>query len=109
MRTRRAEWAERVERWRRSGLTANRFAASIGVNPGTLSHWAWRLGREQQSRGGLGALLAAARPEFVEVVSASISDSRFELQLGNGRRLQIPASFEAAALERLLGVLEANR
>jgi len=40
-------------------------------------------------------------------MAGSGSDSRFELELGNGRRLRIPATFEAAALERLLTVLEA--
>jgi len=110
MQTRRSEWAERVGRWRRSGLTAKEFARSVGINPGTLMYWACRLGRERRMRGaasprsGLGPAPALG---FVELMAGSGSDSRFELELGNGRRLHIPATFEAAALERLLSVLAA--
>lgn len=105
---RRTQWAERVAGWRRSGLTAKQFAASIGINAGTLSYWACRLGREPRavrapsSAGRAGAAL-------VEVITGVARDERFELTLRNGRRLHVPASFDAPALERLLGVLEGAR
>lgn len=103
MRTREQEWGERVAGWRRSGLTAKRFAASIGVNAGTLTHWAWRLGRGQRR--------AAAVPvrALVEVMSTAVCDERFEVVVAGGRRVHVPAIFDAAALERLLAVLEAER
>ena len=113
MRTRRDEWAERVGRWRRSGLTANEFARSVGINAGTLTYWACRLGRDRRLRDAASPRSAVSLPapqsEFVELLTAGGRDSRFELDLGNGRRLHIPASFEPAALERLLAVLEAGR
>jgi len=112
MRTRRGEWVERVGRWRRSGLTAKEFARSVGVNPGTLMYWACRLGRERRAQVAsqrATVVLPAPEPAFVELLTAGGSDSRFELDLGTGRRLHIPARFEAAALERLLAVLEAAR
>ena len=113
MRTKRAEWAERVDRWRRRGLTAKEFARSVGVNAGTLAYWACRLGRERHVRGDArqraGVSLPAPEAAFVELVTAGGGDSRFELDLSRGRRLRIPASFDPAALERLLGVLEAAR
>lgn len=111
MADRRAEWAKRVRQWRRSGLTARAFAASIGVKSGSLTHWAWRLGREQAERPPARPRprMAAAPPTFVEVISETLGETRFELTLGNGRRLHIPARFEAAALERLLAVLEPPR
>jgi hypothetical protein len=34
-------------------------------------------------------------------------DGRFELELGAGRRLRVPAGFDATELRRLLDVLEA--
>jgi len=112
MASRRAEWAERVRRWRQSGLSARAFAESIGVKSGSLTHWAWRLGREQAGRRALRrrpVLHGAARARFVEVLTEGLDAPHFELVLGNGRRLHIPARFEAAALERLLAVLEARR
>lgn len=36
-------WAKRVERWRESGLTAKEYAAEVGLNPNTLTHWGSRL------------------------------------------------------------------
>lgn len=110
MQTRRAEWAERVGQWRRSGLTAKEFARSAGVNAGSLTHWAWRLGRDAR-RAGAASQAAGAPPvaAFVEITAVGGADERFELEFRSGRRLRIPASFDAAALERLLTVLEAAR
>ena len=42
---------------------------------------------------------------LVELRSSVESDDRFELELGPGRRLRIPGTFDAEALERLLAVL----
>ena len=109
MQTRRAEWAQRVGQWRRSGLTAKAFARSAGVNAGSLTHWVWRLERDARRASVAGqaggAPLAAA---LVELTAAGGADARFELELGSGWRLRIPATFDAAALARLLTVLEAR-
>jgi hypothetical protein len=107
MQSRRAQWAEQVQQWRQSGLTAREFATQAGINAGTLSHWAWRLGRihgpdnarrAQPKRG------AGASPKFVELVAGAL-ENRFELDLGDGRRLRIPAQFDAASLEGVLAIL----
>jgi len=112
MESRREEWVQRVAEWRRSGLTAKQYASSIGVNAGTLTQWAWRLGHEQrrrQARRRLGSRGSTVPAAVIEVVSSVTGDDRFELRLDNGRRVHIPARFEAAALQRLLEVLEAPR
>jgi hypothetical protein len=41
-------------------------------------------------------------------VQAAPRDGRFELELGAGRRLRVPVSFDVADLRRLLDVLEAR-
>lgn len=58
-------WAKRIERWRDSGLTATEFAAEVGVNAKSLSHWKWRLhkGAQQASDG------FTVPSQFVEVVA----------------------------------------
>jgi hypothetical protein len=117
----REEWAKRVERWRESGLTSAEFAAELGINPRTLTYWKWVLGKEARgekrewpSRKSAGrARRAATRDaesktalaELVEVHAAS-RDARFELELGAGRCIRVPASFDATELRRLLDVLE---
>lgn len=111
MKTKRAEWSRRVGQWRRSGLTATEFGRRSGVNAGTLSHWAWRLGRErrEEAPGARRTVGLEAPAALLEIVGAEIRDGAFQIELGNGRRVRVPASFNAQALERLLGVLEPSR
>lgn len=111
MRSRRETWIKRVAEWRRSGRTANEYADAIGVNAGTLSHWAWRLGHERRGgQGELGPAMVAAPAAVIEVVSKSGgADNGFALELASGRRLHIPSGFDALALGRLLDVLEGRR
>lgn len=107
MESRRKAWVERVAGWRRSGLTAKEYAARIGVNAGTLAHWAWRLGGGRRERRGRQAGRAAAAAAMIEVVGRhGGGEPGFELRLEGGRQLQIPARFDAGALTRLLEVLE---
>jgi len=111
-RTSRAEWQKRIERWRDSGLSAEEFAAELGINVGTLRHWKYFLAKEGN---GVRAQKQGARrrkpASFVEVspaamsVAPSSSTVSFELEIG-GRRVRIPAQFEAEALSRLIAVLE---
>lgn len=110
MESRRKAWAERVAGWRRSGLTAKEYAARIGVNAGTLTHWAWRLGCEGRGQRGPQTARASAAAAVIEVVGhEGGSEQRFELRLEGGRHLHIPARFDATALTRLLAVLEGRR
>lgn len=105
----REEWRKRVERWKDSGLTAKEFAAESGINAGTLQFWRYKLrrpapgGRRRPS--GAGSLLSS----IVEVrPAAAPPESRFEIELGNGRRVRVPAAFDASALKALLAILEAR-
>jgi len=106
MESRRAHWAEQVRQWRQSGLTAREFAQRVGIKAGTLSHWAWRLGRTRSAEPRARHTRDGGRePQLVELVAGAIADHWFELELGDGRRLRIPAQFEAASLEALLALL----
>jgi len=113
MHGKREEWAERVRQWKESGLTAREFAESTGVNRLTLRHWASQLRRRPRlsAKGRKRGQRSVARSAggFVELVADGVVDGRFELELGGGRRLRIPASFEVGALQRPLAVLEAQR
>lgn len=117
MGARREEWRKRIERWRDSELTAEEFAAEMGLNVGTLRHWKYTLDRE--ARLSCRPMQRAQRREMrtpepkepalplVEIQAApSSGEGRFEIELGCGRRLRVPATFEANALRRLLMVLE---
>jgi hypothetical protein len=120
----REEWAKRVERWRDSGLSCAEFAAELGINPRTLTYWKWMLNKEARGekrvwrtrktraprvRGAAASEHPWPDPSVAGLVEvqAAPRDGRFELELGAGRRLRVPASFDATDLRRLLDVLEA--
>lgn len=113
-RVEREEWAKRVERWRDSGLTTAEFAAELGINPKTLTYWAWTLKREaggekrvwsaKKRPVAAGKATAATSPAFVELPRHG-STARFELEV-RGRRLHIPSAFDAQQLRALLEILE---
>lgn len=104
-------WAARVRRWREGGLTAAEFAAETGINENTLTHWAWRLGKE----GG-----PPRTPAFVEVVTPgaleevpaaqaacveTATPQPFHLVLPGGVEVRVPPRFDAAALRALVAAL----
>lgn len=109
-RTSRADWQKRIERWNDSGLSAEQFATELGINAGTLRHWKYFLAK-QASRTVSAKAPAVTASALVEVRPSSVATAvaslvPFELELGAERKLRIPPQFDAAALERLLAVLE---
>ncbi len=124
-------WAKRVERWRESGLTAKEYAAEVGLNANTLAHWGWRLrGEEQAKPRRKPAKAGRGQRGWLEVVApggdstvatiemdadggaggrlGSSMTGWFELVMGSGRVIRVPAEFDGQALSRLLAVLEAR-
>ncbi len=113
-RTPAAERLEILAELERSGLTLREFAARRGIAAGTVSYWrhaenkrARGAGPQRESPGGGGAA------RFVELSIADAPpregepDGSFALRLRDGREVTIPSGFDAAALARLLRVLEA--
>jgi hypothetical protein len=108
----RDEWRKRVDRWKDSGLTAKEFAAETGINAGTLQFWRYKLARGTPASVRRRARRAAASivSSIVEVRPAApaAEESRFEIEIGNGRRVRVPMVFDATALRSLLSVLDAT-
>src|SRR5712692_3319933 len=88
-----------------SGLSGREFAGEIGVKEGTLRHWKWYLDRLRTRRA---ATTPSRRAQFVELIAPTTQTSAmsgivaspepFELVLGNGLRIRIPARFDPDAL-----------
>jgi len=107
----REEWQKRVQRWKESGLTAKEFAAETGINAGTLQFWRYKLkgGTRSPARTNAKAPSNEILASLVEVRAPTITsvDQRFEIELGNGRRVRVGGAFDADALRALIAVLEA--
>lgn len=122
-RTTRAVWKKRVERWERSGQSAARFAARLGVNQYTLKWWRWALAAARSQ--GAATPVAIDATQFVELVhgtrgaavdagagqaggptGADAPDDRVELRLPTGVRVFLPARFDVNAIAGLVGAFE---
>lgn len=98
----RAAWASLIGEWRKSGLTAEAFAARRRIKVGTLKWWVYELGRRERS---------APKPlDFIEVAREVVTgNERFEVHLGSGRWISVATGFDADALGRLIAVVEGQR
>jgi len=107
----RDEWQKRVQRWKDSGLTAKEFAAETAINAGTLQFWRYKLKHDvrpatrAKRKSPANEILAS----LVEVRAPAVPavDQRFEIELGNGRRVRVGGIFDGDALRALIAVLEA--
>ncbi len=89
-----------------SGLRIGEFARSRGIPPARFSWWRCEIRRRlERSRLPRGVTQFA---EAVVVAPSSFDDQPgvgLVVELGPGRRVEIPVGFDAQTLRRLLGVL----
>lgn len=105
----RAEWKQRVAQWKRSGLTAEVFAAQEGLNPGTLRWWSSALRRPTARVRAHAAEVGFARVVPVEVAATRPAEAAaLEVVLVSGRVVRVRQGFDAALLRELLSALEAS-
>ena len=106
-RTSAEEWRKRVERWKESGLTAKQFAADTGVNAGTLQFWSCKLRRvDRKRKSRMPPMLATSSLVEIHPSTSAARDTRFEIELVNGRRVRVSPGFLPDALKTLLAVVE---
>lgn len=99
----RAEWAKRVDRWQRSGLSAPDFAAREGLKHKSLFWWRWKLRST--------SMPSPAPPvDFLAVhvvrpsPATSHPSSTIEVALPNGRVVRIAPDFDPEMLKRILAI-----
>jgi hypothetical protein len=102
MRTRAAEWAERVRAWRESGLPAEAFATAGDYRPKTLQWWASELARRsspsktRQSRPTV-TMARVVRP-------AKHVDEAIAIRVG-GAVIAVHRGFDAQLLREVMSAL----
>jgi hypothetical protein len=105
----RVEWAERVERWERSGLSAEKFARREGYKPKQLYWWRWKLRSDGPSPSSPPS--SEESPRFLPVhVVADVSPvvtEPIEIALPNGRVVRVRPGFDPATLKRVLALVAA--
>lgn len=100
-----------LEAWRQSGMSATRYAKSVGMGASTIHHWlaldAAGVLEEQEARVGPVRELTLQRFHDVEVVDELFArPAPFTLTLaGAGHRIDVPQGFDAAELRRLVAAL----
>src|SRR5690242_12154567 len=111
----RETWAKRVERWKDSGLSAREFASELGISEPSLKWWKWKLAAEASGapthERKRRRTIETEKPTvtFVEVPRAASRRPSIEIVLPSRIRVRLCNEFDASALERVLGVLEARR
>ncbi|WP_437686400.1 IS66 family insertion sequence element accessory protein TnpA [Sorangium sp. So ce176] len=85
----RAEWAERVERWQRSGLSAEKFARREGYKPKQLYWWRWKLRADGPSRSSPSGEAPSLLPVHVVTDASPIAPEPIEIALPNGRVVRV--------------------
>ena len=107
--TARAEWKKRVAQWKKSGQTAEVFAAEQGLNPRTLVWWSSNLRRPSARVAARSGDVSFARVVTVDRAPAGPGEpAAMEIVLTTGRVVRVRQGFDAALLRELLTVLEAS-
>jgi hypothetical protein len=99
-----AEWAEIVESWERSGIGAKAFAARVGLRPGTLTWWRWRL-RTPRVRAEQLRLVRVDVPRPTERPSGDSSEPVGWQLVTKAGALRVEGHLGAAELSMILAAL----
>ena len=101
----RAEWAKRVERWQKSGLSAEAFGARERLKAKQLYWWRWKLHSLP-----LEASSSPPPPQFLPVqvkdptAPPAGAGVALEIALPNGHVVRVPPGYDPWMLERVLAI-----
>jgi hypothetical protein len=112
------QWAARIARWQRSGLTSTEFGRHEGFRGDRLSWWKWYLSRRtkagvQAPRRRCGTEAKPVAPPRVAFVEARLPapvpaspTAGVEIVLHNGRVVRVPQGCDGAWLAQVLTAAE---
>jgi hypothetical protein len=106
---REAEWAGRVAKWRASGLSADRFAATRGFSGSALRYWASRLAKPASTATTTAppSAPAPAKIKIARVVARRSSPTAGITLEVSGTRIAVAPGFDRATLRAVLEILGA--
>lgn len=112
------QWAARITRWQRSGLTSKEFGRREGFKGDQLSWWKWHLSKRAKTRTLMQrcrrtAMAKPTAPQPVAFVEARLAApvpaspaAAVEILLRNGRVVRVPQGCEGAWLVQVLTAAE---
>lgn len=101
-----AVWTERVAAWKRSGLSAEAFAARYAVSPKTLAWWKWKLATPRVENSASLTLV----PVRIAAPSAAAAEGTTPIEVEiEGCIVRVRAGFDRAALAAVVDVLRGGR
>jgi len=110
----RDEWRSLIAELEQSGEDLRSFCGARGLHPPRLQWWRWRLrvsraveAKPHGEKPRPGTRETALAFGEVSLPGARAAIDGFELRWSDGLTLRVPTGFDAAALRRLLSVLEA--
>jgi hypothetical protein len=108
-RTTRAEWWERVQAWKASGLSCAAFVKGKSFTAKVLRWWTWKLGSEGEAVSPKPArVIETTSPiEFIELVTPTRDTSGLVVRVGRVE-VELARGFDVDTLARVLDVLEAR-
>jgi hypothetical protein len=108
------QWARLVARWKRSGLSAGEFGASVGVDAHSLHWWRWAL-RKREAMKDVSTSPTESIPAFlpVHVVEpplpmekpAPLTRGAVEIVVDDRHAVRVGPGFDEDTLRRVLGLL----
>ena len=93
------QWQQWIHQWQASGLSVRAFCARHRLAEPRFYAWRRQLRQRQSQVTGFVPVHLLATPE-------AAAEHVLEVVLAGGRRLRVPAGFDAATLRHLLAVLE---
>lgn len=101
-------WAERVEEWRASGLSAEEYCRGRGLSAGTLYRWSSRVRRGGEAARAPGEAVSLARvvrtPARQQVARAGGSAAAVVVEV-EGARVVVPPGVDGGTVEVVLRAL----
>jgi hypothetical protein len=94
------QWQQWIQQWQASGLSVRAFCARYRLAQASFYAWRRQLRQRQRHVTDFVPVRVLATPEL------AAEQQVLEVVLAGGRRLRVPPGFDAAALRRLVAVLE---
>ena len=91
-----AFWKQKLQEYRKSGLSRRTFSEQIGVNKSTLDYWFARISKEKRTKG-----LVEVKPTSIPVTNPTI-----QIVVADKYRIEVHSDFDTHLFGEVVKTLE---